>query len=104
MLCLGARNDLEVQDFVEKGFDAQGIDLYSSSRIIKCDMSRIDRHPYFVGMTFDVFVAVHAIEHCLDLVGFNRGLSLCTKALACVTPQITMPTAWDCSALPFARP
>jgi hypothetical protein len=104
MLCLGARSDLEVQDFIDKGFEAEGIDLFASQRIIKCDMSRIDRHPHFIGRTFDIFVAIHSIEHCLDFPGFVRSLPMCNCAIACVTPQIKAPTSWDCSAFSFASP
>lgn len=104
MLCLGARSDVEVQDFQSLGFLAEGIDLFSSERITKCDMARIDRHRAFASRTFDVFVAVHALEHCLDFPGFLRGLAKCNHALACVTPQLVTPNAWDCSAFRFALP
>lgn len=104
MLCIGARSDVEVIDFESRGFKAEGIDLYPSDRIVKCDMSRIDRHGAFAGRTFDVFTAIHSIEHCLNFEGFLRCLKMCQQALACVTPQIAAPNAWDCSAFRFAHP
>jgi hypothetical protein len=104
MLCIGARNDLEVLDFASKGYETQGIDLFTTKHITKCDMSRIDQHPVLCRQTFDAFVAIHAIEHCLDFAGFLRSMSLCRQALACVTPQRASPNAWDCSAFRFAHP
>lgn len=104
MLCLGARSDLEVLDFERMGFQAQGIDLFASKRIIECDMTKLDQHPHFNGKSFDVFMGVHSIEHCLNFADFRRCLKMCTQALACVTPQLTGPTAWDCSAFRFAHP
>jgi hypothetical protein len=104
MLCIGARSDVEVIDFEIHGFNARGIDLFASERIVKCDMAKINRHRDFVGKTFDIFAAIQSIEHCLHFEGFCRCLATCNHALACVTPQIAAPNAWDCSAFRFAHP
>lgn len=104
MLCLGARSDVEILDFRRLGFDPIGIDLYATEHIVKCDMTRIDRHRELKTRRFDVFASIHSIEHCLDFAAFQRCLQACEQALACVTPQISEPTAWDCSAFRFAHP
>jgi len=104
MLCIGSRSDVEILDFESYGFTVEGIDLYSTSRIVKCDMSKIDRHGSFAGRKFDIFTSIHSIEHCMDFEGFLRGMRMCQTAFACVTPLISAPTEWDCSAFKFAHP
>lgn len=104
MLCLGARNKLEIEDFESKGFSPEGIDLVESPRIAECDMSRLYCDDRFSRRTFDIFVAIHSLEHCLDFDGFLRSLELCRMAFACVTPLLERPTDWDCSAFEFAHP
>jgi hypothetical protein len=107
LLCLGARERSEVDRFCEAGFLAEGIDLYDDERITRCDMSDLEGHPRFATRMFDVFVAVHALEHCLNFAGFRtRSLPHCRQALAVVLPvnESGRPTAWDCVAFEFQHP
>jgi hypothetical protein len=104
MLCVGARSEVELEDFESRGFQVTGIDLFATPRIIKCDMAKLDRHHILKSNTFDCFVAIHSIEHCLDFAGFCRSFKMCNQALACVTPLIRKPSIWDCSAFDFAHP
>ena len=103
ILCVGARHSLEVEFFCSAGFDALGIDLYDAPPAIRCcDMSKIYLHPELGKLTWDVFVMIHSIEHCLDVPGFLRSLrSHCADGLVCWTPFASNTSQWDCTAFDF---
>ena len=64
VLCIGARNDVEIRILERYGFrDITAIDLWSSSpRIRVMDMHALD----FPDETFDLVFASHAFEHAFD--------------------------------------
>ena len=63
VLCIGARDDSEVQTFINQGFDAKGIDICTESKLItKMDMAQL--RPEFG--TFDIVYCSHVLEHVID--------------------------------------
>jgi len=104
ILCVGARDDCEVDFFTERGYEAIGIDLYKTEKIIKCDMSKMHTHPILKDMRFDVVFACHAMEHCLDFEGFVKSLNLvCKGYFVCMMPYVPEPNWWDCQRPEFVN-
>ena len=96
-LCLGARDDSEVDFFVKRGHKTTGIDLYDTDSIVKCDMSRIYDHPELQYQKFDIVISMGSLEHCLDLRGLVRGLNLvCRKYFVCLFDIVDKLDWWDC--------
>jgi len=63
VLCIGARDDSEVQTFINSGYDAKGIDICTESKLItKMDMAELS--PSFG--KFDVVYCSHVLEHVID--------------------------------------
>lgn len=98
ILCVGARDDSELDFFRERGYEVDGIDLVSNGRIMKCDMSKIHESRYFQQQRYDIVFSSDSIEHCLDLEGFVRGLNIiCSGYFICMCPVVKEPNMWDCS-------
>ena len=104
-LCVGARDDSEVDFFLNKGHSAVGIDLYDTEKIINCDMSRMYEHPKLKDMRFDIVFSCESLEHCWDLEGFVKSLNLvCDKYFVCMFHIIELPTkVWDCQRPDFVN-
>lgn len=65
ILCMGCRDDSEVLDFINAGFNAVGVDIANESKYIKCmDMHELTRH--FSVNEFDIVYASHVLEHSYD--------------------------------------
>jgi len=102
VLCLGSRDDSEVQTFIKNGYDAMGIDLFETKLITECDMARMYEHPTLKDMKFDIVIALEALEHCLDFEGLVRGLRLvCAGYFVCMFPILDEPNWWDCNMPDF---
>ena len=102
ILCVGARDDCEVDFFNERGYETIGIDLYNTEKIIKCDMAKMHTHPILKDMRFDIVLSCHSMEHCLDFEGFITGLDLlCKKYFVCMMPYTPEPNIWDCQRPAF---
>ena len=65
VLCVGCRNELELNRFRERGFhDVVGIDVFSDSDdILVMDMHEMS----FLDDSFDVIYASHSLEHSYDV-------------------------------------
>lgn len=76
VLCVGARNEIEVNIFAREGFPrVTAIDLWSSSpKIRKMDMHSLD----FPDDSFDLIFASHVFEHAYD---FPRVAKECARTL-----------------------
>jgi len=99
VLCVGARDDSEVDFFTNKGYCAAGIDLFDTRTIINCDMSRIYEHPKLKHYRFDIVFSGESLEHCLDIKGFVKSLNLvCEKYFVCMFGVIKKEDLddWDC--------
>ena len=104
VLCVGARDDSEVDFFTNKGHDTIGIDLYETRAIINCDMSKMYEHPKLKDMKFDMVFSLESLEHCLDIEGFVKGLNLvCKKYFVCMFGIIKAPNYWDCHQFDFTK-
>lgn len=108
ILCIGARHDSEIDFFMKKGFEVDGIDLYASGKIIKCDMSKMLEHPVIGRKRYDIVFSNESIEHCYDLSGFLEGLNvICKRYFVCMCPSQhgqsvnVDPNRWDCSIHKF---
>lgn len=96
ILCLGARNEVELDVFGRNGFrNVVGIDLWSRSpRIVVCDMHRL----VFPDASFDLIFASHVFEHAWD---FRRVAAECARVLRpggcifCAVPTGFTPSAHD---------
>jgi len=101
ILCIGARDDSEILFFKERGYQTDGIDLYSTDNIIECDMSKIYEHPYFQEKKYDIVFSNESLEHCLDIDGFIKGLNLvCKRYFVCMCP-VGDAGLWDCARHSF---
>jgi len=66
VLCIGSRDDSEVKDFINNGFDAVGTDILDETKLIKkIDAYDLDKH--FGENEFDIIFASHVLEHVLDI-------------------------------------
>jgi SAM-dependent methyltransferase len=96
ILCIGARNEVELDVFARNGFqNVIGIDLWSSSpRILVCDMHRL----IFPDASFDLIFASHVFEHAWD---FRRVAAECVRVLRpggyifCTVPTGFVPSTHD---------
>jgi hypothetical protein len=105
VLCLGARSSNEVNHFEWAGYETTAIDVFEADKIIKCDMTDIEKHPDLKDKYFDAFVAIHSLEHCLDIETFKKKtLPHCRIAFGIVMPMLSSPTQWDCLYLSFIKP
>lgn len=78
MLCVGCRDDSEVQDFINFGYKAIGIDLANNTNLIK----RLDAHKIqekFEQNQFDVVYTSHSLEHMYDVDTVMRAIRHTTK-------------------------
>ncbi len=102
MLCLGARDESEIIFFEKKGYEVDGVDLYTRDRIIVGDMSKLLNHEYFKNKKYDIICAFETLEHCLDFEGLLEGVNkLCTKYFVCMGPVRSEPDNWDCNFQSF---
>lgn len=107
ILCLGCRDEAEINFFENKGYKVDGIDLFNSGKIIACDMSKLLEYEYFKNKKYDIIFGMEAIEHCLNFEGLLKGINkLCKKYLIimspiCGTKIIQKPDEWDCNFQPF---
>ena len=79
ILCVGARHISEVEAFTNNGFEALGIDLFSSNQeIIRLlDMHNIPEA--FEENEFDLIFSCHSLEHSLHPDKVFRGFRKCAK-------------------------
>ena len=107
ILCLGCRDEAEINFFENKGYKADGIDLYAKKRVIECDMSKLLEHEYFKNKKYDVIFGMEALEHCLDFENLLKAINkMCVKYLVFMGPVlgtkiILEPDNWDCNFQPF---
>lgn len=74
ILCIGAREGTEVSEFTKRGFDAVGIDLVESDKVMKMDMHDMS----FEDSRFSLVFACHSLEHSYDL---HKALSEINRVL-----------------------
>jgi hypothetical protein len=96
ILCVGCRDDYEIEFFENEGFHVTGIDLHSEGKVIACDMSKIEEHPNLSKGVWDIFLAAEVLEHCMDLSGFVRSLQKqCQMGFYASVPLREEPSIWD---------
>ena len=85
VLCLGCRDDAEVDDFTKNGFEAKGIDILPTKRQIVGDINRLEN--YFAPGSFDIGYSCHSLEHTNDPGHFLKIIrKICTEGLYLVIP------------------
>jgi hypothetical protein len=104
VLCIGARSDAEVQDFLNAGFTtAVGVDVNKAQNLVKqIDAHKIDEH--FAENEFDIVYASHSMEHMYDAKKVMQNIRMVAKlgvlmALPhgsnAITPCTDHPTIYD---------
>ncbi|MBK7377772.1 MAG: methyltransferase domain-containing protein [Ignavibacteriales bacterium] len=84
-VCIGCRHDKEVEDFIDAGFDAIGIDILPTERQIIGDFNKLEN--YFKNESFDFAYSCHTLEHTNDPIHFLRMIrKICTEGLYLVIP------------------
>lgn len=90
ILCIGARNDVEVSTFIDYGYEAIGIDVCKSSELIK----KIDAHELIKSFNFrefDVVYACHVLEHMHHTFDVMRQIRL----VSTMGISLTLPFKWN---------
>tara|TARA_Y100000310_G_scaffold202711_1_gene202952 strand:- start:253 stop:861 length:609 start_codon:yes stop_codon:yes gene_type:complete len=106
ILSIGSRADVDVQDFRDGGYDADGIDLIPGNIVHKGDATRLFEHEYFKHRQYDAFISVHSLEHIWDIDRFrSESLKKCNKVFMHLGRPVdlkkTQPGRWDCVVLDF---
>ena len=84
-LCIGCREDAEVDDFVKEDIVAVGIDILPTERQIQGDMNRLDK--YFSENSFDIAYSCHTLEHTYDPMKVLRmARQICREGIYLVLP------------------
>ena len=92
VLCVGCREDAEVNDFISNGFTAKGIDILPTENQIQGDVNRLDK--YFSDNEFDIAYSCHTLEHTYDpmkVLSFLR--RICGEGIYLVLPIRDHPDA-----------
>jgi len=106
ILSIGARADIDVQDFRDGGYDADGIDLIPDGIVHQGDATKLFEHKYFKNREYDAFISVHSLEHIWDIDRFrSESLKKCKKVFMHLGRPVelkkTQPGRWDCVILDF---
>lgn len=84
-VCLGCRHDVEVDDFINNGFEAVGIDILPTKRQIQGDINKLEY--YFSEKSFDFAYSAHTLEHTYDPNHFLVMIrKICTEGVYFVIP------------------
>lgn len=71
VLCIGCRDNSEVQAFIDSGFSAMGVDIVNESNLIK----KLDAHELDGRFgNFDVVYSSHSLEHMYDVNKVMRNI------------------------------
>jgi hypothetical protein len=90
VLCLGCRDDSEVDDFIKNNFDAKGIDILPTERQIIGDINKLEN--YFASGSFDIGYSCHSLEHTNNPKHFLKMVrKICTEGLYLVIPIREFP-------------
>lgn len=94
ILCLGCRDDSEVEAFIDSGYEAQGADILDSTSLIQT----VDAHDileHFGAGSFDLIYASHVLEHVLDAPKVLRGIrSVARQGVYIVLPIQKQDPRW----------
>ncbi len=96
ILCIGARDASEVMSFRKSGYDAIGIDLFTSEPdIVKIvDMQEMDNH--FSENEFDIIFSCHSLEHAFDPIRVLKSIKrIASQGSFLILPNSYMPTGKD---------
>lgn len=84
-VCLGCRHDKEVDDFINNGFNAIGIDIIQTKRQILGDINKLEN--YFIENEFDFAYTAHSLEHTNDPKHFLKMTrKICSEGMYLVLP------------------
>ncbi len=78
VLCVGSREDSEVRDFIDNGFDTVGTDILGETTLIReIDAHDLDKH--FGKDEFDIVFASHVLEHVSNARKVMENIKLIAK-------------------------
>lgn len=103
VLCIGCRHESEVQDFIDSGFSALGIDLFTDSELVEnLDMHKIGER--FTEHEFDICYLSHSLEHAVDPQALFDGLAKISKyGFYVVLPDMKEPDEHDTCVFDFMK-
>ena len=88
VLCIGNRDDSEVQDFIDAGFDAIGTDVVDETKLTrKIDAYDLDKH--FGEDAFDIVFSSHSLEHMADVKKVMKNIKHIAKMGVFIVLPIT---------------
>lgn len=89
VLCIGARDDSEVQTFINHGWDAKGIDICTQTDLItKMDVASLNED---FGV-FDVVYCSHVLEHVIDPIKTMKAIrSVTIDGIFIILPIVDRP-------------
>lgn len=89
-LCVGCRDDSEVRDFQERGYQALGIDILETQHQVQGDLNKLEEH--FAPKSFDFAYLCHSLEHSFDPAKLISDLhSICVEGVYLVLPVRSGP-------------
>ena len=89
-LCIGARDDSEVQTFRNAGFKAKGIDVCQQTELIM-QLDVADLSPAFVGQ-YDIAYCSHVLEHVSEPVKAMQAIrSVVKQGIFIILPIVDRP-------------
>lgn len=92
IVCVGCRDESELQTFLKSNIDAKGIDInQNNSKLIKQeDAANIEN--CFANQKFDIVYSRHSLEHIINPEAFLNGASnISKKGVFIVLPPGTAP-------------
>lgn len=88
VLCVGSREDSEVKDFIDSGFDTVGTDILGKTTLIReIDAHDLDKH--FGEDEFDIVFASHVLEHVSNARKVMENIKLIAKEGALIVLPMT---------------
>lgn len=96
ILCVGARDASEVLAFRTAGYDAIGIDLYTSDQTIIKVIDMQEMTNYFNENEFDVVFSCHSLEHAYDPIRVLKSIRrVAAQGCFLILPTLCNPTGKD---------
>jgi hypothetical protein len=102
VLCMGARDASEVMNFRNEGFEAIGIDLFSSDETVVKIVDMQEMGDHFDTHEFDLVFSCHSLEHSFDPESVLIAIrNIASMGCFLVLPNCKDPTGKDPTIFEF---